>query len=248
MKRRRPAHQNHLRPAALRSLGQRIAHLAARAVAQIAHRVQRLARPPRRHQHNLARHVVTPSQRPQHRIGNRIRLRHAAHAHHPARQVARARLHHAHAPLPQHLKIRLRRRMVPHIHVHRRRHQHRRRRSQIHRSQEVVGNAMRKLGQNVRRRRSHHQRLRPLRLANVLNPVLFVRRFAGPPAISSQRLVITLCPVSEANVSGCTNLQAAAVITTWTSRACRCSARTSSAALYAAIPPDTPTVTLMARL
>ena len=37
---------------------------------------------------------------------------------------------------------------------------------------------MRKLGQNIRRRRSHHQRLGPLRLANVLNPVLLAGRFA----------------------------------------------------------------------
>jgi hypothetical protein len=34
-------------------------------------------------------------------------------------------------------------------------------------------------------------------------------------------------------------------MTTWTSTACFCKARTSSAALYAAIPPDTPTVTLI---
>ena len=38
---------------------------------------------------------------------------------------------------------------------------------------------------------------------------------------------------------------AASVITTWTSRAWRCRARTSSAALYAAMPPETPTVTLI---
>src|SRR5271170_1829277 len=44
------------------------------------------------------------------------------------------------------------------------------------------------------------------------------------------------------------NCFAASVMTTWTSRACRCRARTSSAALYAAMPPETPTVTFIARL
>ena len=44
--------------------------------------------------------------------------------------------------------------------------------------------AMRKLGQNIRRRRSHHQRLSPLRLANVLNPVLL----AGGLACAASRL------------------------------------------------------------
>ena len=73
--------------------------------------------------------------------------------------------------------------MVPHIYVHRRSHQNRRRRGKIHRGQKVVGNSMRELGQNIRRRRCHHQRLGPLRLADVLNPVLLAGRFtraAGP--------------------------------------------------------------------
>src|SRR6185437_13871998 len=38
---------------------------------------------------------------------------------------------------------------------------------------------------------------------------------------------------------------AASVITTCTSNACCCNARTSSAALYAAMPPETPTVTFI---
>jgi len=45
-------------------------------------------------------------------------------------------------------------------------------RRQVKRGQKIVCNAMRKLGQDIGRRRGHHQRLGPLRLANVLNAVL----------------------------------------------------------------------------
>ena len=44
------------------------------------------------------------------------------------------------------------------------------------------------------------------------------------------------------------NFWAASVITTCTSSAWRCKARTSSAALYAAMPPETPTVTFIAMI
>src|ERR1035437_10156840 len=57
--------------------------------------------------------------------------------------------------------------------------------------------------------------------------------------------VMTLWPVSAAKVSGRTNSSAARVITTCTSSEYCCKARTSSAALYAAMPPVTPSVTLM---
>src|SRR5438067_13896182 len=63
------------------------------------------------------------------------------------------------------------------------------------------------------------------------------------PASSPQRLVITLCPEIAANVSGRTNSSAALVITTWGSYPASCKRRTSSTDLYAAIPPQTPTVT-----
>ena len=53
---------------------------------------------------------------------------------------------------------------------------------------------------------------------------------------------MTLWPVRAAKVSGWMNFCAAAVMTTCTSTAWRCNARTNSAALYAAIPPETPTV------
>src|SRR5882757_7001949 len=63
------------------------------------------------------------------------------------------------------------------------------------------------------------------------------------PDSSPHKLVITLCPEIAANVSGRTNSSAAFVITTWGSYPASCSRRTSSTDLYAAIPPQTPTVT-----
>src|SRR5579885_2624041 len=60
--------------------------------------------------------------------------------------------------------------------------------------------------------------------------------------------VMTFCPVSAANVSGRTNSWACAVITTSTVCARSCSARASSAALYAAMPPVTPRTILIGSL
>src|SRR5882762_5192777 len=67
-------------------------------------------------------------------------------------------------------------------------------------------------------------------------------RLAPPPEESPKRSVITFCPLSDANVSGVTNSRAPRVITTSTVNPSCCRRRTSSAALYAATPPVTPSV------
>src|SRR5580704_3930150 len=68
-------------------------------------------------------------------------------------------------------------------------------------------------------------------------------RFASPPASGpANRSVMTFCPLSAANVSGVTNSRAPRVITTCTLKSSCCNRRTSSAALYAATPPVTPSV------
>src|SRR5512141_316526 len=59
------------------------------------------------------------------------------------------------------------------------------------------------------------------------------------------RLVSTLRPVRAANVRGRTNSSAERVITTCTANPRSISARESSAALYAAMPPPTPRATLV---
>src|SRR5713226_1364821 len=68
---------------------------------------------------------------------------------------------------------------------------------------------------------------------------------AGAPASASNISVMTFWPVSAAKVSGVTNSRALRVITTWTSSLSCWRRRTSSAALYAATPPDTPSTTRM---
>src|SRR5271163_5295335 len=65
------------------------------------------------------------------------------------------------------------------------------------------------------------------------------------PASSPHKLVITLCPEIASNVNGRTNSSAAFVITTCGSYPASCSRRTNSTDLYAAIPPQTPTVTFV---
>ena len=114
---------------------------------------------------------MAAAKRVQHRVGNRFWLGHATRAHHAAGQVAGSRLDDAHAALAQDFKVGLRGRMLPHVHIHRRRHQHRRVRGQIHGGQKIVGNAVRKFGQDVGRCRSNDQRFGPLRFANVLDAV-----------------------------------------------------------------------------
>src|SRR5882762_2080162 len=66
-------------------------------------------------------------------------------------------------------------------------------------------------------------------------------RLASPPD-SAKRSVITFCPVRAAKVSGVMNSRAPRVITTSTVNPSCCRRRTSSAALYAATPPVTPSV------
>src|SRR5690349_8214494 len=65
----------------------------------------------------------------------------------------------------------------------------------------------------------------------------------SPP--ESHNPVITFSPERAAKVSGRTNSCAAAVITTCTRIPCSCKRRTTSHALYAAIPPQTPRATFM---
>src|ERR1700730_14962449 len=61
--------------------------------------------------------------------------------------------------------------------------------------------------------------------------------------VEENRLVITLRPLSAANVRGLTNSVAPAVITTSTAKPRWIRPRQSSAALYAAMPPATPRTT-----
>ncbi len=59
--------------------------------------------------------------------------------------------------------------MLPHVHVHRRSHKNWRAGGEIHGRQEIVGDALREFCQDIGGRRSHDQRLGPLRLADVFD-------------------------------------------------------------------------------
>ena len=151
----------------------------------------------------------------EHGVGNGFGLGHAPRADHAAGQVARAGFDHAHAALAQDFKVGLRRRMLPHVHVHRRSHQHRRACGQIHGGQKIVGNAVRKFGKDVGGGWSNDQAPQSTALRQCAR--CEDSYVASLLSESSHRLVITLWPVSAAKVSGCTKRVAASVITTCTS-------------------------------
>ena len=179
MEGRGPADEDDFCAAALRRLGQRVAHLAAGAVAEKADRVQGFAGAPGGEQHNFAGQVVAAAQGAQYGFRNGFGLGHAAGAHHAAGQLAGSRFDDPDTALAQNVEIRLGGGVLPHVDVHGRSHQHRRLGGKVHSGEEIVGDAVCKLGQDVGRGRSHHQGLGPLRLADVLDAVLRPRCTVG---------------------------------------------------------------------
>ena len=83
-------------------------------------------------------------------------------AHHAAGEISGAGLDHFHTPLAQDFQIRLGCRMIPHVDVHGRRDHDRCRGGEVKSSQEVSGDALREVGQNIRRSRNHDERINRL--------------------------------------------------------------------------------------
>ena len=187
MQGRRAADENDFCAAALRGFGQRVTHFAAGAVAEETNGVKGLARAAGGDENNFSCQVMTAAERIEHRVGNGLRLGHAACADHAAGQIACAWFNNADAALTQRFKVGLRGWVVPHIHVHRGSHQDRRLCGQVHCGEEVVGDAVGEFGQDVGRGRSNDQRIGPLRLADVLNAILFACGFTA--AIDGARVV-----------------------------------------------------------
>ena len=187
MEGRRAADENDLGAAAVRGFGQRVAHLAAGAVAEEADGVESLARAAGGDEHDFAGQIVAAAKSAEDRAGDGLGLGHAARAHHAAGQLARSRLDDAHAALAEDFEVGLRGRMLPHVHVHGGGDQDRRRRGQVEGGEEVVGNAVGELGQDVGRGGGDDQRVGPLRLADVLDAVLFGGGFVG--AVPGARVV-----------------------------------------------------------
>ncbi len=166
---RGPAHQQHSRSAPQRSFGQGVSHAAAGAVGEIAHRIDLFPRGSGRDQNGFAGQLLRSAQSFHRGRDNQVVLRQPAGAGHAASQIAVAGLDDPHAALAQDFQIRLRGRMVPHIHVHRGRDHDRRGGRQIKRGQEIAGNALRELGENVGRGGHNQQRINRLRDRDMLD-------------------------------------------------------------------------------
>ena len=123
--------------------------------------------------------------------------------------------------------------VLPHLGVHRGREHDRAAGGQQGVGEQVVGQPVRGLGQQVGGRRGdHHQVGAPARSAR-----------AAPRGRRSTRRSATGLPDSAAQVGAPTNSSAAAVGTTVTSWPDSVKRRSSSQALYAAMPPETPRTT-----
>jgi len=130
-------------------------------------------------------------------LGDGVRLGHAPRADHAAGQLARPRLDYAHAALAEGFEVGLRRRMLPHIHVHRGRHEDRRGGGQVEGGEKIVGDAVGEFGQDVGRGRSDNQRRSRLHLlAN--NARFCLLSAAGEfPNLASKVMALNLARLSE---------------------------------------------------
>ena len=150
--------------------GQRVAHLAAGAVGDVAHRVERLLRGPGGDQHGLAFQVAAPagSSAPR-RAAMSSRLGQPARATMPQARYPSSGSTMRWPRCAQHLQVRLRGRVLPHVGVHGRRQHHRAGEGQIESGEEIVGQAVRELGQQVGGGGRDHQQLVLLGHADVLD-------------------------------------------------------------------------------
>ena len=137
------ADQCDLRAAVTGRLGDGETHLAGRAVAQEAHRVERLVRAAGADNDAAPRKVAVGAERLPHGAEDRFGLEETAEAHVPAREAALGGAGEADAPFAQQGDVRLRRRVRPHLRVHRRRDEYGRGRGERGERDHVVGHAVR---------------------------------------------------------------------------------------------------------
>src|ERR1700678_2577755 len=173
---RRPANKNYPRAAPLRRFRQRISHLPRRAVGQKTYRVDILTSRPSGDQNRLPVQIVPQSQHVPNFQHNRVRRRQPPCADHPARQISFVRRDDMNAARAQRRQIFLRRRVLPHIHVHRGSDHDRRLRSQIKCGKKIPSQPLRKFRQAVSSRRRDQQQIDALRHRNMLNRAFDVRR------------------------------------------------------------------------
>ena len=171
--------------------GDREAHLAARAVAEAAHRIDRLERRPGGDEDAPAGEQLGLEER-DHLGEQLVGLEHPAVAEFAARLVAVARAEHGRAVGGELGEVALRRRMGPHLAVHRRRDQQRAaldRPRQAEQREQIVGAAMQQLGDEVGARRCDQHRVGLAREVDVRHVVGFARiPLAGVDGAVGERL------------------------------------------------------------
>ena len=178
----RPGDHGHLRAGFGRGLRHREAHLAAAGIGDAAHGVDRLERRTRRQQHALAGEDLGLPRRDQ--CGEqRFGLEHPAVAVFVARELAVVGTEYGDAIVGQLRHVALRGLVRPHLPVHRRGDQQRAFAGEAQRRQEIVGAALRELGQEVRRGRRDENGVGAARNRDVAHGV----GCAGLPQVGQHR-------------------------------------------------------------
>ena len=117
----------------------------------------------------FALEVVPNAEHARNRLGDSFHAGKASRARHAAGKVAFIRRDNAHAASSQNINVLLGSGMLPHVHMHRGSDDHWRCCCEKHRRQEIVGDAARKFGQYVGRRRRDDQGVDALRHSDVFD-------------------------------------------------------------------------------
>ena len=167
--RRRPGDQRYLRPAPRRFRGDRIPHAAARSVADVAHGIEIfVGRTGGDEDPSAAKRTLGPQDRL--RGGDDlVGLGEASLADPSARQIALARLDEARPARRQRIEVLPHRLVREHLRIHRRCDQQRRARRGIERRQEIVGDAVGELADDVGGGRRDQQQINRGRDRDVLD-------------------------------------------------------------------------------
>ena len=152
-----------------------MAHLAGGAVGEVAHRVDGLAGRPCSDEEALAGQVAAGREQALDLFDDRLDLRQAALAALPGGERARFGLEDRHAPLAQRGDIGGDGDVVPHAAVHGGGHEDGAPRGQQERGEEVVGDAVGGLGEDIGRGRRHHEGVRPLGQRHVFDGLVALR-------------------------------------------------------------------------
>ena len=165
--------------AALRGFGEGVAHFAAGTIAEEADGIEGFAGASGGDEHDFAGEIVATAEGVEHGVGDGFGFGHAAGADHAAGELAGAGLDDAHAALAQDFKVGLGGRMIPHVHVHGGSDEDGRGGGEVHGGEEIVGDAVGELGEDVGGGGSDDEGVGPLRFADVLDGRSRTRRFGG---------------------------------------------------------------------